>query len=317
MINTMKALIKREFWEHRGAFIKAPIIVGIVFFVVTLVAYITMRVIAPKVNGEEMMDKGILELAKLSPDELVVFWDINLLSISTAYLVVLFFVLFFFLLGSLFDDRKDGSILFWKSIPISDAETVFSKLLTAMFFVPVVFVAVYFVSQLAVMILQSVLALFHGLNPIKLVWMPAPIFKSAGVMLMGGLVQMVWALPIYGWLLFCSSYSKRRPFLFATVIPGLVGLAWYWFNLLTKLSVFDGGLIKTIATHAGHALVPDASRAHGNSWGVNFDPEESSMSETITSMFESLNRSDVYYGVVFAAVMIAITIWVRRYRNTT
>ena len=310
----MTALIKREFWEHRGAFIKAPLIVGIVFLVTTLGAYITMRVVSAKVNGEEILDRGITELASFTPEQLVQYWDINLLTTSMLYLGVLFVVLFFFLLNSLFDDRKDGSIQFWKSLPISDTETVLSKLLTAMFFVPIAFVAFYFMAQLAVMILQSILGLFHGLNPWTLIWVPAPLFKSVGVMLMGALVQMAWALPIYGWLMFASSFSKRRPFLFAVVIPFLFGLAWYWFNLLTKLQFMNAGIMKSFAMHTGHALVPYTS-ASRNGW-IRFDPDETTMSETIGTMLESLNRADVYYGIVFAAVMVSISIWVRRYRNT-
>ena len=121
MITTMKALVQREFWEHRGAFIKAPKIIGIVLLVISLIAYITIRVTSVKVNGEQMLKTGILELKGMSESNLVLFWDGTFIGTSIFYFVVLFFVMYFFMLGSLFDDRKDGSILFWKSLLATDS----------------------------------------------------------------------------------------------------------------------------------------------------------------------------------------------------
>ncbi|HHL32301.1 MAG TPA: hypothetical protein ENJ41_06910, partial [Oceanospirillales bacterium] len=166
MLNTMKILIKREFWEHRGAFIKTPIIIGIVLLVLELVGYVISLVFVNKTSSKEIMDRGINELSNLTTSQLGTFWDMQFVGISTLFLFVLFIVLFFYLLGALFDDRKDGSILFWKSLPISDSETVLSKLLTAIIFVPLTATAIFVLAMLANMLLTSILLLFHGQNPI-------------------------------------------------------------------------------------------------------------------------------------------------------
>ena len=50
--------------------------------------------------------------------------------------IVLGVVVFFFCLGALFDDRKDRSVLFWKSLPISDQATVLSKVAMALVVAP-------------------------------------------------------------------------------------------------------------------------------------------------------------------------------------
>jgi len=312
----MKTLVRREFWEHRGAFIKTPIIISIVLFVITIGAYITGLVLASKTGSRELADTSIRELANLSQEKLTTFWDIQLVSISSLYLVVLFFVLFFFLLGSLFDDRKDGSILFWKSLPISDTETVLSKLVTAMIFVPVFFVVIFFAATIAEMILYSILLLIHGFNPIQLVWAPVNLFSGIYAMLLGAFMQMLWAMPIYGWLIFSSSVSKRRPFLFAIFIPAIISFSWYWVNILS-FKFTDFSMFKKPLFHLAHAMLPYGSGSMGDN-NFSFSPEEnSSLPVLISNMSSSIINREILYGIIVAVVFVAISIWVRRYRNTT
>ncbi len=315
IFNTYKALIKREFWEHRGAFIKAPIIMGIVFIVISIGAYITAIVLANKSGSIDFASQLIKESANLTPEDLSMLWDGQMMGMSSIFLMVLYFVLFFFLLGSLFDDRKDQSILFWKSLPISDATTVFSKLITAMFFVPMVFVAVYLAVTLVLMLIFAVILLIHGLSPIQLIWSPASLYAGGKVMFMGTITQMFWALPIYGWLIFSSSVSKRRPFLFAIFVPAIFAFSWYWINVLTfKFTNFS--MFKEPLNYAGHALLPYGSGSlSGNSF--RFNPEESTIDHIMSNMFSSLASLEILYGAIFCSIMVALAIWLRRYRNTT
>lgn len=315
IVNTYKALIKREFWEHRGAFIKAPVIMGIVLIVISIGAYITALVLANKSGANDFASQLIHESSKLTPEKLAVIWDGQMMGMSSLFLMVLYFVLFFFLLGSLFDDRKDQSILFWKSLPISDTTTVLSKVITAMFFVPIIFVGVYLIVSLILMIVFTVILLIHGLNPLQLIWSPASLYAGGKVMLIGTLTQMLWALPIYGWLIFSSSVSKRRPFLFAVFVPAIFAFSWYWINVLTfKFTNFS--MFKEPLNYLGHALLPYAS---GSVTGkqFSFNPEESTSDVVISNMFSSLASMEILYGALFCSILVALAIWLRRYRNTT
>ncbi|MFK8012224.1 MAG: hypothetical protein AB8B80_09305 [Marinicellaceae bacterium] len=311
----MKALIQREFWEHRGAFIKAPKILGIVLFVTTLIAYITIRVTSAKVNGEAVLQSGILELKGMSSSNLILFWDSFFIGTSTFYFVVLYFVMYFYMLGSLFDDRKDGSILFWKSLPVSDTETVVSKVLTAILFVPIAYTVIYFFVILILMAFYSIILLFHGLNPWDLVWSPAQFIKGTIVMFTGTMVQALWALPIYGWLMFCSAWFKKRPFIYSIIIPAILAFSWYWFKVLTALQFANITVFKSPLVFLGHAMFPYTTDFQGFS-GLTID-DDTRLSEILENLFYSVQRLDVLYGVIFAAVLISISIWVRRYRNTT
>lgn len=313
----MKALIQREFWEHRGAFIKAPKIIGIVLLVTTLIAYITIRVTSAKVNGEAILQSGILELKDMSLENLILFWDGMFIGTSTLYFMVLFFVMYFFMLGSLYDDRKDGSILFWKSLPVSDAETVISKILTAILFVPIVYSVIYFVVLILLMIFYSIILLFHGLNPIELVWSPAQFIKGTLVMFSGTLIQAMWALPIYGWLMFCSAWFKKRPFIYSVIIPAIIAFSWYWFKVLTSLQFTNISVFKSPAVYLGHAMFPYSNDYMGFS-GIQFnDDSEAQLSEILANLFASVQRMEILYGIIFAGILFSVSIWVRRYRNTT
>jgi len=312
----MKALIIREYWEHRGAFIKAPIIIGIVLLVLSVGGYITGLVLANKSGANDFANKLIHESSNLDPDDIAMFWDMQMMSISSLYLSVLFFVMFFFLLGSLFDDRKDQSILFWKSLPISDATTVISKLLTAMFLAPLIYVGVFLALTITLMVIFSIILLFHGLNPIQLIWGPASLFSGAKVILVGTLVQMLWALPLYGWLIFSSSISKRRPFLFAVFVPAIIAFSWYWINILT-FKFTNWSMFKEPLKYLGHALVPYGSGSMSNN-SFQFNIEDgSTISNTVGNMLNSIASIEILYGALFSAVFVSLAIWLRRFRNTT
>jgi len=319
MIKTMKALIQREFWEHKGAFIKTPIIITIVMLVLIIGGYFTSLFLVDKSSSGEFTKQGLQELSRLSQDQLSVFWSGQIVGVSVLFTVVLFIVLFFYLLGSLYNDRKDQSILFWKSLPVSDFQTVASKLVTACLVVPLVYTVVVMLFSLILMVFISIVLLAHGANPIDLVWSPVNLFNGLLFVLTGVYTQMLWALPIYAWLMFCSSFRKKRPFLFAVFVPAGIALGWYWINMFsfkfTNFSMFAKPLY-----YLAHSVLPYASGSmsepSSDGFSMNFD-NDAPVSQMISRMLSSLMSMDVLYGVIFAITFIALAIWVRRYRNTT
>src|SRR3546814_13401578 len=87
--------------------------------------------------------------------------------------IVLAFVVFFYCLGALYDERKDRSVLFWKSLPVSDAQTVLSKVGSAVVVAPVLAVIASLVTMIGFMVMLSIVVLFHGGNQWTLLWGPA------------------------------------------------------------------------------------------------------------------------------------------------
>jgi ABC-2 type transport system permease protein len=316
-MNTFKALLQREYWEHRGAFLKTPIVIGIVLSVILLLVYSFTDRIDLKMNSGQLTEFGAKSIGALDPTDIQFGIDAFMLFTSTIYHFVLFIIVFFFLLGSLYDDRKDGSILFWKSLPVSDTQTVLSKLATATVVAPLLFTAGLILSHLLFFVLLSIILLLNGVNPFTILWVNINFINNWGAFFIGCIIQSLWALPIYGWLLFSSAYSKRRPFLLAIFAPLAAAFTWYWYVAFTNFDVVQAGLFKTILFLFAKATSPFTSGLGFTIEQVDFNPTEQTGAEVIKSMMNGLDNPSLYYGLVFAAVMVAIAIYVRRFRNAT
>ncbi len=316
-MKTFKALLVREYWEHRGAFLKTPLVIGIVMSVVLILFYLTTDRFAVKMNGGELTDFGAKSIGSVDPANIQFGIDVFMLGSASLYHFVLFFVLFFFILGSLYDDRKDGSILFWKSLPISDTQTVLSKLATATIVAPLIFVGGLIVSHLLFFVILSLILLLYGINPFTVLWANVNYINNWGAFLIGCMMQALWLLPVYGWFLFASSFSKRRPFLLAVFVPVMVGFIWYWYNALVNFNVLQVGVFKTIGIYLAKGFSPFTSGLGFSTESLDFNPTEQTGIEVISSMMNGFTNPSLYYGIVFGAVMVGVAIYVRRYRNTT
>ena len=203
-MNTMKWLVKREFWEHKGGFFWAPAVVGTImtlFLGVSLIIGVTLgKHQGFNINGAHM---NSLSNAMDTADR-AQFIDAltqGYMGTGAPLLMVLAFVVFFFCLGSLFDERKDRSVLFWKSLPVSDGDTVLSKVLTALVAAPLIALA--FATIISVLSLFFIVtaAAFMGVNIAGDV-LTAPAVYLAPFELLAILpVYVVWALPTVGWLM--------------------------------------------------------------------------------------------------------------------
>src|SRR5690606_30056080 len=139
-----RLLLRREYWEHKGGFLWAPLIAGGISLALAVMAAIVGVVMLNRaaaagdiqING---VDLGMLtrEMSPSDAEQLALGLDWSLIMSSAWPFIVLTFVVFFYCLGALYDDRKDRSVLFWKSLPISDAQTVLSKVASAVVVAPV------------------------------------------------------------------------------------------------------------------------------------------------------------------------------------
>jgi ABC-2 type transport system permease protein len=86
-------------------------------------------------------------------------------------LMVLGFLVFFYCLGALHDERRDRSLLFWKSLPVSDYTTVMSKLLLAVVVAPLITMGIAIVLGLVMLVAACVMLLTHGTNCSARCWL--------------------------------------------------------------------------------------------------------------------------------------------------
>jgi hypothetical protein len=129
--------------------------------------------------------------------------------------------MFFYFTLTLYQTRKDRSILFYNSMPISDRQTVLSKLLAGLLAVPLVYLVALLLMQLLMLVIFSIVGLATGMdsNIYAVFWQPAaPIANVLSVLLLVPLGAL-WALPIYGALLLGSAWARSAPFAWVAALP--------------------------------------------------------------------------------------------------
>ena len=327
-MNTFKWPLKREYWENRGGFFWAPLITGSVFLLLTLMAVIageSMRSAA--LDGEGLRMNGV-ELSKLTETmrpgdiaEMGAGLDLGALLASTWPFIVLAFVVFFYCLGALFDERKDRSILFWKSLPLSDQQTVLSKVFSALVIAPVIATVAAIATSIGFLVILSGYALFHGGNPLTLIWGPASPLTVAFNLAAALPVFAVWALPTVGWLLLVSAWSKSKPFLWALLVPLFAGVLVTWFDVMEMLGMKASWFWTNVV---GRLLLGTVSgmdmiyREGKNPAMQNFNPEGP---QDVLALFSAQNtwsafaHLDIWVGAAAGVAMILAAVHFRRARD--
>jgi len=306
---TLLTLMRRELWESPVAFKWTPL--GIGGFIVFLALF--TLVIGARLDNDMAFTMDALRLmAERSPEEKRLVVTGALFSIATLFFQLMLLVIFFYLSGALYDDRKDRSILFWKSLPVSDTMTVGSKIATACLLVPAMFLAAIALTHLVLLLIATVYALMAGVNPLTALWLPASLPRLWTVMGLGLLVQAMWLLPIYSWLLFCSSWAPRLPILIAIGIPAGIALVQHSWSLLTSFSLPGINFGMVVLRRLGSGVLP------GN---INISFDENNMDNlefneqlymSFGNLLHFLVKPEMWIGLVIALLLIAAAIWFRR-----
>jgi len=231
---------------------------------------------------------------------------------------VLSFVIFFYLLGALYDDRKDRSILFWKSLPLSDTGTVLSKVISAIFVAPLIAAVVVLAGYISLQVLVSLWLLGHGANPIPLLWLHADPFALWFRMLVSIAVSAIWALPTVGWLLLWSAAVRSKPFLWAIIIPLVAGLLNFWVGLLGLPHIRESFYWPDLFGRALFSVVP-ASWVSPQIGGAGLPLQHGEMVTqgllSYAAMGRALVSPEMWIGAAVGVALIAAAIWFRRWRD--
>ncbi len=197
-LDTLTALALREFWEHRALWI-APLAVEGLVAVSLLIGRINL---------------GLPDQV-LTPQQKVAIFSIAQWALAQPLFAVTTIVVGFYLLDCLYAERKDRSILFWKSLPVSDGLTVGSKCLVAAVIVPL---GVFVLATVANLVLAAILA---ARIPGVLSWSSYEWLRTEAVLLIEVTLAVLWYAPIAAALLLFSAWIKRSPILWATIVPVL------------------------------------------------------------------------------------------------
>lgn len=301
---TMKTLISRETWEHRGL-VWAPLITAAVIVLTAFLSTNFTGSVKIDLDGQEQDLFAALALDVAHQRQLFAVW---LGALVIPQMLVAMIVIVFYALDSLYNERKDRSILFWKSMPVSDAETVGSKLATALLITPLWVWLVSMLSSLLVFAIVSVKLGGTALAPLATFHVGTWILLQL-TMLQNVLVAALWYAPVVVYLLLMSVYAKRNPFLWAVLPPLLL--------VIFEEVTFNTSLI---ASFIGDRLVGffreiqlNISPSDGGSSSAVM--QEISRSYHDLGTLEMLARIDLWAGLGFAIIGFFVVVRLRRWRD--
>ncbi|WP_374764317.1 hypothetical protein [Yunchengibacter salinarum] len=293
------ALLKREVMEHRGGFVFLPAILMAVMLLLTVVSlfFSDMAImvddmdLAGRLSAEQEANPEKVESAAL----------VAYYGLSAPVWLVLPFVIMFTLLGALYEERRDRSILFWKSMPVSDWEEVAAKLVAAAVVAPLIALVVVMAGQVAAGVVLTLGFLVKG-GPIGVLWPVLSLVGSWFLSLPVLLYMVLWALPVMAWFLAMSAFANRSPLFFAVIPPLVLGI-------LERI-IFDSAVIgRFFSLHLGGWVDRIALRVDVES-PLDLLRIRDVM---VGAMGEATFLNPQFYvGLVVAAGLLAISVELRR-----
>ncbi len=276
--------VRRELWENRAVYL-APLAIAAVALVGVMLSTIGLP------RALRAIEAGDLARARtlMGPYSFV----------ALSVMMTEFFVAVFYSLGALHGERRDRSMLFWKSLPVSDATTVLSKAAIPIAVIPVVSFAIILASQLLILLWSTIVALLNGLDPM-LLWRHVDLSVMWIVLPYGLVVDALWSAPIFAWFILVSGWAKRMPIMWAMVpfvVPAMFERAAFGTSYIAGFlgRRFFGGFEEAFSLGGrGKSAIHSLS---------DIDP------------LRVLVTPGLWGGLAVTAALLAAAIWLRRRRE--
>lgn len=277
--------VRRELWENRSIYF-APLAVGGVFllgFMVTLVH------LPAKMRALSGLDPMHFREGMAVPYDFAA----GLMMFTTILVSV------FYCIDALHSERRDRSILFWKSLPVSDLTTVLAKASVPFVILPVIATVIGAGLHLVMLLLSSIVLLGSG-QPVAPLWAQLPVIPMSLLLLYHIVTaHTLWPAPVYCWLLLVSGWARRAAFLWA-IVP------------VVAITAFEELVFHTarFAALVGYRLI-------GNAPVTSFRPDDMFPTNPMTHITPGtfLSTPSLWIGLAVAAIFLAAAVRLRRYRG--
>lgn len=278
--------VRREVWENRSIFIAPLAAAGVAM----LGFFIGLFWLPGSMHGHSGMDPEVMLVMP--------YGHTGWLLLMTAFLVGVFYCL-----DALYGERRDRSILFWKSLPVSDVTTVLSKVSIPLVVLPLIVVVLAVVTHLIMVLISTGVLILSGTNPVTL-WRQLPLFEMELVLIYGVVVLALGQAPLFAGLLLISAWARRTAFLWAVLPP--LGICFIE-KVLFKTTHF--------AHLLGYLMTGGTTKAFSfrTASGAPVDPHFIPLAQITPGRF--LSNPALWIGLAFAAVFLAAAVRLRRNRE--
>jgi ABC-2 type transport system permease protein len=270
----------RELWENHSIYIAPSIVAAIILFG----SFVAAFHLPERRRNALLLDPAHRRAAIEMPYSIAA-----MMLIFTAFIIGVFYCL-----DALHGERRDRSILFWKSLPISDLTSVLSKATIPLAVLPLVSFAIIVVTQFIMLLISTAALLPSGLATTT--WTNFNLFQESLTLLYGLVAIALWHAPIYGWALLISGWARRATFLWA-ILPLL---AISFFEKVTFNTSYFASLLKDRVM--GFAPEAFAFNAH-------------TIDSVALTPGRYLSSPGLWIGLVFAVAFVAAAVRMRRYRG--
>ncbi len=278
--------VRRELWENRSLRIAPLVVTALVLFA----SLISMVGLPSKIRSLPEHDAAEQHLLVVKP----------FLLAPAPIMLATFLIGVFYSLDALYGERRDRSLLFWKSLPVSDRTTVLAKASIPLVVLPLVAFALSAATFGIMLLLSTAVLAANGLSP-AILWTELRFVQEPLIMLYGMIVHTLWFAPIYGWLLLVSAWARRTPLLWAALPP------------------FAIAVVEKIAFNTTHfALLLRYRVAGAMEEAFAIDPQSPRGVLDENSQLDPgrfLSSPGLWIGLAFAAACLAAAVRLRRNRE--
>lgn len=272
-------LLKREVLENKNLFIMAPAVIAGLILLIS--AWILSRL------SDDLVMVGIEYLGVLfdglSPFEMAPIFMI----LTLPFILVFYSCAIIYLMNSLYQDRRELSIFFWQSMPVSNLLTVLSKIVAIGLVAPLFYIAwsllIYVVSVLTL----SIMGMSYDIEVSGLGYMFMASAMSLIYIYMSAFVTTLWMLPTIGWVMLFSAFARRTPLMWAIGVFILVGIL----EDVVFGSQFLGNWVQSRSSPAQYIVV------------------------SFQDMLNTLFSYDMLFGICVGSILVAGAVYMRRFAD--
>jgi len=268
MADTLVWSVRRELWENRSIYVAPSIVAAVIAFA---------SLVAVKLNAE--------------PGKLASHCDLA----AVALMGTTFIITVFYCLDALYGERRDRSILFWKSMPVSDWTAVLSKMAIPLIVLPAVTFVMTVAAQSTMLLTSSAYLSMSGRSAAAL-WTLPWLQMWKGLLYHLVTVHSLYYAPIFGWLLLVSAWARRAPFVWAFLPLAAIGV------------------LEKMVFNSAHFAAMLSSRISG---GMDGNPAKGNAMMMLwpARPLEFLSRPGLWIGLAIAAACVAGAVRLRRRRD--